>query len=255
MKERFGCKNPESLKYKVVVAQTGGTELAAQEPLNNIIRLTVMTLAGMLSGEEGIWTTAHDEALGIPSEEAVQIAVRVQQILAQETDIPHVTDPLGGSYYIEWLTKRMEEEINKILMHIEEQGGFLRAWQSGWLRGESERGAYERLRKLDKGEKIKIGVNKYRMEEVTTVPAFRPSPDAEKIAIERVQRYRRERDNDKTRVALSELRKAAVSIEKEWPQSCGVLMPALIEAARARATLGEMHRVLREVFGYGYYSG
>jgi methylmalonyl-CoA mutase N-terminal domain/subunit len=108
---------------------------------------------------------------------------------------------------------------------------------------------------LDKGEKIKIGVNKYRMEEVTTVPAFRPSPDAEKIAIERVQKYRRERDNSKTEVALSEMRKAAFSVEKEWPQSCGVLMPAMIEAARARATLGEAMRVLRETFGYGYFSG
>ena len=255
MKERFGCKNPESLKYKVVVAQTGGTELTAQEPLNNIIRLTIMTMAGMLAGEEGIWTAAYDEAVGLPTEEAVQIAVRTQQILAQETDIPHVTDPLGGSYYIEWLTGRMEEEINKILAHIEEQGGFLKAWESGWLRGESEKGAYARLRKLDKGEKIKIGMNKYRIEETSEISAFRPSLEAEKIAIERVQKYRQERDNSKTEVALSELRKAAIRIEKEWPQSCGVLMPALIEAARARATLGEMHRVLREVFGYGYYSG
>ena len=172
-----------------------------------------------------------------------------------ETDIPHVTDPLGGSYYIEWLTKRMEEEINKILAQIEEQGGFLKSWESGWLRGQSEKGAYERLRKVDKGEKVKIGMNKYRMEEATTIPAFRPSPEAEKIAIERVQKYRKERDNDKTKAALSDLKEAATKIEKEWPQSCGVLMPAMIEAARAKATLGESMRVLREVFGYGYYSG
>ena len=255
-KETFGCKNPESLQYRALVSQTSGVSLPAQEPLNNIIRTTIMTMAGMLSGMEGMWTSSHDEALGTPTEEAVQVAVRVQQILSEETDIPQVTDPLGGSYYIEWLTNRMEEEINKLMKRIEDMGGFMRCWETGWLRGELEKSAYERFKRLESAEEVKVGMNKYKVEESDAqIKAFRPSPQSEEVAIARVKKYRKERDNAKTEAALKKVREAAISMDKDWPQSCGSLMPALIEAARARATTGEMHRVLREVFGFGYYSG
>ena len=254
-KERFGCKRPESLHYRPLVAQTSGIALTAQEALNNIIRTTIMTMAGMLSGLDGIWTSSYDEALGIPTEEAVQLAVRVQQILSEETDITKVTDPLGGSYYIEWLTNRMEEEINKVLKRMEELGGFMKCWETGWIRGEVEKAAYDRFKRLENGEDVKVGMNKYRVEETPQVEAFRVSPEIEAAAVAKVKKYRQARDNAKTRAALEKVREAALRIEKEWPRSCGCLMPALIEAARAGATTGEMHRVMREVFGFGYYSG
>ena len=255
MKERFGCKSREALTYKPFVAQTAGIELTAQEPLNNIIRTTVMALACMFADIEGAWISSYDEAIGIPTEEAVQVCVRTYQILGEETDIPWVTDPLGGSYYVEWLTGRMEEEIEGLLRMMEEMGGYLRCWESGWIRGEVEKSAYERLKGLEKGERVKVGVNKYRIEDFPRIPKFEVSREVERAAVERVRRYREERDGKKVKEALGRLRDAALRIEKEWPESCGVLMPALIEAARAGATTGEMHRILREVFGYGYFSG
>ena len=253
-KERFGCQSHQALSYKVFVAQTPGTELTAQEVYNNIIRLTIMAMAGMLADVEGLWIASYDEAIGIPTEEAVKVAVRTYQILQEETDIPHVTDPLGGSYYLEWLTDRMEKEIVKLLDRIEELGGYLKCWESGWLRSQVEGEAAKRFRRLQTGEKVKVGVNKYRMEQVSEVRTYRRPPEIEQKAIKRVRRYREKRDNSKVSVSLKQLREAAIRIDREWPGSCGVLMPALVEAARAGATLGEMHRILREVFGFGYLS-
>jgi len=254
-KEKFGCKDPDALMFKVIASQTGGSELPAQEPLNNIIRCTIMGMAGMLSDLEGCWISAYDEALGIPTEEAVQVCVRTYQILGEETDIPKVTDPLAGSYYIEWLTTKMEEEIVKLMGKIENMGGYLKCVESGWLRAEIEKSAYERFQRLDRGEDVKVGVNKYKVEEVSEAKAFRPRPEAEIKAVERIKKYREKRDNVKTEASLVRVREAAIKIDKKWPESCGVLMPALIEAARAGATLGEMHRILREVFGWGYFAG
>ena len=254
-KERFGCNKPESIKYKIIAAETAGIELTALEPLNNIIRLTIMTLAGILGGVEGIFTAAYDEALGIPTEESAQVAVRTQQILAEETDLCWVTDPLGGSYYIEWLTKRIEEEVVNLLGKIEEMGGFLRACESGWIRREIARSANERQEKIKQGEKVIIGVNKYRIEQRPKIKGFRVPLEVEERIRERLGRYKRDRDNSKIKSSLGQIKEAAEKIEKEWPESCGSLMPVLIEASRAGCTLGEMHGVLREVFGYGFYSG
>ncbi len=254
-KERFGCKKPESLQYKPWSLQTGGVEFTAQEPLNNIIRGTIMALAGMLADVDGCCISTYDEALGIPAEEAHQVSIRTCQILAEETDIPKVTDPLGGSYYVEWLTNRMEEEINKLLQKMEEMGGYLKCWELGWIRREVEKSAYQRLQRLDRGEQVKVGVNKYRVEETSKIRAFRRPPGVEEATIEKLKKYRQERDNMRAQVALDKVRKAAISIDKDWPESCGVLMPALVEAARAHATIGEMHRILRETFGFDYYSG
>ncbi|MDO8785065.1 MAG: acyl-CoA mutase large subunit family protein, partial [Syntrophales bacterium] len=255
MKERFGCSKPEALTYKAMVAQTGGSELPAIEVHNNIIRCTIMAMAGMLGDVEGMWISSFDEALGIPAEEAAQVAVRTYQILGEETDIPYVTDPFGGSYFMECLTNNIEEEVLKLLKKMDDMGGYLKCWESGWIRGEVERGGNERLRKIDKGEWVKVGLNKYRVEEVSPVRAFRCSEEAEKKAVARVKQYRTDRDQEKTKKALSKVREAAERIEKSWPESCGELFNACVEAARAKATAGEMHRILREVFGYGYYSG
>ncbi len=254
-KERFGCQTAQALTYKALTSQTSGFELTAQEAHNNIVRTTIMAMAGMMGGVEGMWISSYDEAIGIPTEEAVQVCVRTYQILHDETDIPHVTDPLGGSYYIESLTAKMEEKIYDILGQIEERGGYLKCWESGWLRKEVEREGARRFRKSQTGEKVKMGVNKNQVEQECEWECFRRPPEVEEKAILNVKEYRKNRDNKKVETAFEKVEKAASLINTEWPSSCGILMPALVEAARAGATLGEMHRILEKVFGYGYFSG
>jgi methylmalonyl-CoA mutase N-terminal domain/subunit len=254
-KERFGCNRPEALHYNTFTAQTGGIESMAQEPLNNIIRTTIMSLAAMMADIDGCWITSYDEALGIPTAEAVQVAVRTYQILSEETDIPYVTDPLGGSYYVEALTVRMEEEILRILKEMDRLGGYMKCWESGWIRSQVNNSARERLKKIERGEKVKVGTNKYRVEDTPKMHAYRRPIEAEDAAIEEIKKYRANRDSRKTEQALKEVRKAAKAIDKDWPNSCGSLMPALVEAGKAGATLGEMHSILRDVFNYGYYAG
>ncbi|MDY6973924.1 MAG: methylmalonyl-CoA mutase family protein, partial [Thermodesulfobacteriota bacterium] len=158
-------------------------------------------------------------------------------------------------YFVEWLTSRMEEEIQKILDQIEHLGGYLKCWESGWLRGQVEVEAAKRFRKLQTGELVKVGVNKYKMEQVSEVKTYRCPPEIEEKAVKRVRRHRERRDVSRVQAALEKVNEAAGRIDAEWPASCGVLMPALIEAARSGATNGEMHRILRDVFGYGYFSG
>ena len=254
-KEQFNCKSQEALTYKVFVAQTAGNELTAQEVHNNIIRLTIMAMAGMLADVEGMWVSSYDEAIGIPTEEAVKVCVRTYQILQEETDIPHVTDPLGGSYYIEWLTAKMEAEIYKILDQIEKLGGYLKCWESGWLRGQVEVEAAKRFRKFQTCEKVKVGVNKYQIDQVSEAETYRRPPEVEEKAVQRIKEYREKRDNSRVESCLKKLHEATMSVDREWPNSCGALMPILVEAARSGATLGEMHRILRDVFGFGYFSG
>ena len=255
MKERFGCRRPESWKLKVPLSETAGIELTAREPFNNIVRLTIMTLAGILANVEGIFTAAYDEAISIPTEESAKMSVRTQQIIAEETDVCKITDPLGGSYYIEWLTNRIEKEVNDLLAEIDEKGGFLKCWESGWIRREIEESSNKRQEKIQNGEKVIVGVNKYEVEDKTKIPPFRVSLDIEKGAIEKVKKHKENRDNLKTERALAGVREAAQKMDKEWPESCGLLTPAMVEAAGAGATMGEMHGVLRDVFGWGFFSG
>ncbi len=251
-RDRFGCKRAESLKFKTY-PQTAGSLLPAQEPLNNIIRACMMTLAGVLGGVDGIWTASYDEALNIPSEEAVTLALRTHQILYHETNIPHVTDPLGGSYYVEWLTNKIEEEATKLLNEIEERGGYLKCWEEGWLRRELERSANRREKAIRSGERVIVGVNKYATEEALSRSAmFRVDPEAEEKITERVKEFRTQRNNEETKAALAEVRRAVLKIKEDWPSSCGILMPALIEAFRSRATVGEAQGIIKEVLGYGY---
>ncbi len=253
-KERFGCKKPESLRCRVM-PQTAGSMGVAQEPLNNIVRYTVMTLAAILAGADGIFTTAYDEPLCVPAEEAVRIALRTQQILYHETSLPHVVDPLGGSYYLEWLTNELEEGVDKYLAEIESQGGFFKCWETGWIRAQVEKVANERQRRIDCGEIVIVGQNKYRLPDeqqpkVAVFPSF--DPGAEEEAIARVRRYREQRDQEKTNAALARVQQAAEAVAQDWPQSCGLLMPAVVDACRAQSTLGEIHGILRHVFGYVY---
>lgn len=256
MKEKLGCTSPLALRHDLHPGQCAGTALPSLEIHNNIIRITVMALAGMLADIEAVWVASYDEALCIPTEDAVKMAVRTGQILVEETDIPHVTDPLGGSYCIEALTSRIEEEAYRTLKKIDDLGGYYKAWESGWMRGEVERAGNERMIKIDRGEMVKVGLNKYKTEDVSPYQAFsRPSEESVKRIIERVQKYRADRDQTKTDIALAKVREACLRIEHNWPESCGELHQACIEAARAKATAGEMGKIFREVFGFGYYSG
>ena len=250
-KERFGCQNPEALILRNY-PQTAGALLPAQEPENNIIRAAIMTLAGVLAGVDGIWTASYDEALNIPSEQAVKLAIRTHQIIYHETGIPAVTDPLGGSYYVEWLTNRIEEEAYSLLEEVDKRGGYIKCWEDGWFRRMLAEEARRTQEAIDSGESVVVGVNKYVVEKEIPNAMFRIDPEAEKKAIARVEKFKEERDGKRTEKALAEVRKAAIKIKEEWPDSCGVLMPALIDAFRAQATIGETHGILKEVWGYGY---
>ncbi len=250
-KERFGCKNPRSLKV-VMQAQTAGLDLTAQEPLNNIIRATINTLATVLAGADAVWTSAYDEALGIPTEEAAQIALRTQQIIYHETNIPSVADPLGGSYYVEWLTNKIENEAWKLIEQIDKRGGYLQAWESGWLRSLEEKSANEWHESFRHGDRVKVGVNKYRIEEPQNISVFEVDPKVEQEAIERVTKFKAGRDNAATQEALASLKKTTEKFAADWPGSCGTLMPAILNAVRASATLGDIQGVLKEAFGCGY---
>jgi len=244
-KERFGCKNPKSLRLDRVVIQTGGATLTAQQPLNNIIRVTVQTLAAILGGIPLVDPAGYDEALAIPTEEAETIALRTWQILFHENNVRNVVDPMAGSYYVEYLTKKIEEEVYKMLEEIESRGGFVRCWEDGWFRTQIEKEAYKWRVMVDRKEKIVVGVNEYVTEEEVQVPVFRVDPQVEKIMLGRLKEFKNNRDNERVKSYLENLREVVINE--------GELMPALIEAARADATLGEMMDVLRGVYGWQVY--
>ena len=223
-KERFGCKNDKALLFRTYT-QTAGSTLTAQQPLNNIVRIVLQALGAVLSGSNAIWTTCYDEALALPTEESVRLALRTQQILLHETNITNVSDPLAGSYYLEWLTNRLEEEATKLIERIDDMG-YIKAWETGWIRKELERTAYEKAQRIDKGEDIIVGVNKYKIDEEQRVSLFKHDPKAEEIAIERVRRFREERDNTRTEDTLAKLRQVAQRVNVEWPRG-GDLMPVV----------------------------
>lgn len=241
MKERFGAKNPRSMMLRFHV-QTAGCTLTAQQPENNIIRVTLQALAAVLGGCQSLHTNSFDEALCLPTEKAVRIAVRTQQIIAEETDVTYTVDPLGGSYYIEWLTDQMEEQIWKYIEKIDEMGGMVKAIESGYVQREIQKSAYEKQKAIDRGEIVVVGVNKYQIEEEIPIEILRVDESVVRKQIERLKKFRENRDKSKVEEALDKLKKAA---EKEEEN----LMPYILDAVRARATLGEITDALREVWG------
>ncbi len=249
-RERFGCRNPRSLQARVHV-QTAGSTLTAQQPLNNIVRFTLQALGAVLGGANAIQTNGYDEALSIPSGNAAILSLRTQQIIRHETNLTSVSDPLAGSYYVEWLTKRIEEESFELLDQIERMGGFLKCWEKGWFRAELERVAYRWQEKVNCGESVIVGVNKYTSSEVVKVRGFQHDPTTEKIAAERVRQFKQKRDGAKTAATLAELSRVARIIDQEGNKSDLMLMDTIIEAVRCNATLGEIAGVIKEVFGWG----
>ncbi|MEW6034577.1 MAG: acyl-CoA mutase large subunit family protein [Chloroflexota bacterium] len=252
MRERFKCKDPRSLQYRIHV-QTGGSTLTSQQPLNNIARTTLQVLASVLGGVQSLHTASYDEAIGLPSEEAVRTAIRVNQVILHESRVAHVTDPLGGSYYVEWLTNKVEEEAAKVLADIEARGGFNKCIESGWLRQLLERQVVRWRQEIDSGERVVVGLNKFTLAEREGVPPFTmDQAEIERKAVERVRRWRAERDSQKALAALQGVREAMQGFQSL--EQTGILMPALIEAARAKCTIGEMMEAIVGVSGGRVYS-
>ncbi|MGD2126365.1 MAG: methylmalonyl-CoA mutase family protein [Desulfobacteraceae bacterium] len=249
-RHRYGCRKPKSLQARIHT-HTCGSSLVAQQPMNNIVRAALQTLGAVLAGTNALQTSAYDEALSIPTEAAATLALRTQQIIQHESGVTKVTDPLAGSYYLEWLTEEMEKKAYEILDKIEAIGGFIRAYENGWLREQIADEAAKWRRRMDSGEEVVVGLNRFCEEgEKVKVPLFRVDEQIEKRAIKRIKAYRKDRDQTRCQAALSRLREVAEKVEQGSRKD--YLLDALIEAYRARATLGETMSILKETFGYGF---
>ncbi len=240
MKERFGAKNPKSMMLRFHV-QTDGFTLTEQQPLNNIARVTLQALAAVLGGCQSLHTNSFDEALALPSEEAVQVALRTQQIIACESGTTHTVDPLGGSYYIEWLTNQIENKAMEYISEIDKMGGALKAIESGYVQREISNSAYNYQRAVDSNEQVVVGVNKFIAKDEHEPKILEIGMETESKQIEGLKRLKRERDNQKVNEVLNRVREVARSSQN--------IMPVLIEAVKAYATVGEISDALREVFG------
>ena len=245
-RERFGCTRSGSLQARIH-AQTAGSLLTAQQPLNNLVRNAYGALAATLSGVNGMTINAYDEALGLPTEEAVTLSLRTSQIIAEETGVVHVSDPLGGSFYVESLTDEIERRIFDILDDIDRRGGLIACIESGWIKQQVSAAAYKWRQEIESGARTMVGINKYTNDEPEQFAVFRPDPEAARLAIADIERHRRERDNARCSAALESLRRAAVDVREG--RAIGSVMANLIGAADADATLGEMQTVLHDVFG------
>lgn len=240
MKEKYGAKKPRSMMLRFHV-QTAGVQLTAQQPEINIIRTTIQALAAVLGGAQSLHVNSYDEALSLPTEKAVELSVRVQQVIAYETGVADTVDPLGGSYYVEWLTDSIEDEAWKLLNQIEKMGGMIRAIELGWPQKEIARSAYEYQLKIEKGEIPVIGVNIFTKPEEPRIEILRVDPTVRKKVIERLNNLKKSRDQVKVQRTLNNIRKVAEKEEKN-------IFPCILEAIRSKATLGEISNVLREVW-------
>ncbi|GMV15259.1 MAG: methylmalonyl-CoA mutase family protein [Polyangiaceae bacterium] len=240
MKERYGAKKAESLKLRTH-AQTAGVSLAAQQPYNNVARVALQALAAVLGGTQSLHTNSLDETYALPTAEAVTIALRTQQIVAHESGVASSIDPLGGSYYLEWLTNRLEQEALDYIRRIDEMGGMVRAVEKGYPQREIARSAYEFERKLNEGERVMVGVNDFRQEEPDRIPTLKIDEAVQRQQIEALGRVKAGRSRTEVAASLEAVRAAAKSSDN--------LMPPIIRAARAYCTEQEICDVLREVFG------
>jgi len=241
MKERFHAKNPRSMWMRMHI-QTSGCTLTAQQPLNNIIRTTIQALAAVLGGTQSLHTNSFDEALCLPTEEAVRVALRTQQIIAHESGATNTADPLAGSYYVEALTNEMEEKAMDYIQKIDDMGGAIVAIEKGFLQKEIADSAYKYQKEVDEKKRIIVGLNEYTIEEEKCpIELLRVDPKVEKQQVVKLQKLKRERNNRKVKEILEKLHYSAEKDEN--------LMPTIIEAVKAYATLGEITDVLRKVYG------
>src|ERR1700730_16156394 len=240
MAERFGAKDPRSLMLRFH-AQTAGSSLTAQQPENNIVRVAIQALAAVLGACQSLHTNSMDEALALPTEDAALIALRTQQILASETGVTNTVDPVAGSYAIESLTNEIESLASVYLSKIDKMGGMLRAIEAGFIQGEVQKAAYAFQRAIEKKEQIVVGVNDFVAEESRTIPTLRIDADIERSQIARLNTLRAKRDSALVKSALAELQRRAATSEN--------LLPAILAAVEAYATIGEISDSLRRVFG------
>ncbi|MBF8266220.1 MAG: methylmalonyl-CoA mutase, partial [Dehalococcoidia bacterium] len=239
MKTRFGAgERSQWLRFHT---QTGGCTLTAQQPENNIVRTTLQALAAIMGGTQSLHTNSMDEALALPSDKAVRIALRTQQIIALESGVASTIDPLGGSFYVEALTSQMEARAREYFKQIEERGGVLRCVETGFFQQEIANSAYTYQQAVDNKEQIVIGVNDYVAEEPISIPILKMDKASEKRHLDRLNRIRRERGQWEVAQRLQALEQAAHGNEN--------LMPYILDAVRAYATLGEVCGVMRGVFG------
>ncbi len=240
MKRRFSPRNPASLILRFH-AQTAGVTLTAQQPQNNIVRVALQALAAILGGAQSLHTNSMDETLALPSEEAVKIALRTQQIIAHESGVPDTADPLGGSYYVEWLTNRMERGARKYFNRLDAMGGMIRAIEQGFPQGEIARAAAEYQQALDAGERIIVGVNEFVEPQRRPIEILRIDPEVERVQVDRLRRLRERRDKARWERAIRRVTRAC---EEGTP-----LVPFIINAVKAGATVGEICDIFRKVFG------
>ena len=240
MRERYGAKLENSLKLRTH-AQTAGVSLTAQQPVNNVARVTMQALAAVLGGVQSLHTNSMDETLSLPTQEAVKVALRTQQIIAEESGVTNTIDPLGGSYYVEQLTDVVEAEAYEYIRKIDEMGGMLRAVELGYPQKEIAEASYQFQLRVDAKEEVIVGVNKYPDEEETPIPIHEVDANTESKQIERIKDLKSRRDKSRWEKSISELRKACVENRN--------VMPSLIDGVDAGVTLGEVSDVYREVFG------
>ncbi|MBA2528395.1 MAG: methylmalonyl-CoA mutase [Euzebyales bacterium] len=241
MRDRFGATDRDAQLFRVGVV-CGGSSLTAEQPMSNIVRVAYEALAATLGGVQSVFTCAWDEALTLPSEQTAELALRTQQILAHETGVPAVADPLGGSWLVESLTDRYAAEAAEIIAGIDERGGMVDCIESGWIQSEIAARAYDDQRDVESGRRTVVGVNRYRRETgPLDVELYQTSPDEIAQQVQRLRRVRDERDATAADKALSALRQGAEGDEN--------LMPRLLDCVRAYCTVGEMTSALREVFG------
>ena len=240
MKDRFGAKNPKSLMLRFHT-QTGGSTLTAQQPDNNIVRVAVQTLAAVMGGTQSLHTNSRDEALALPTQQAVTIALRTQQIVAHESGVTNTIDPLAGSYFVENLTDRIEEDALNYIANIDNMGGMVKAVEEGYPQRQIQDSAYDYQRSIESGDRIVVGVNKFQQEEPPPTGLLRVDPAVETAQRNKLAADKAVRDNDRVKTTLATLRNVSRSDEN--------LMPAIIDCVRCYGTLGEICGVLREEFG------
>ncbi|MDY6854731.1 MAG: methylmalonyl-CoA mutase family protein [Thermodesulfobacteriota bacterium] len=237
MKERFGAKDQRTMLLRLHV-QTDGNTLTAEQALNNIARVSIQSLAALLGGVSSLHSDSYDEAICIPTEESARISLRTQQILLEETGVADTIDPLAGSYYVEWLTKQLEERALKLIEKIDAMGGMPEAIESGWLQQQMDDSVNRYWDGIRKGERTVVGLNKYRIKEEIRVKAFKVDPSYEEKQLARLKKVKEQRDNDKVRSSLERIR--------ETVQQEDNIMPVSIEAVKSNATLEE---VMNALFG------
>ncbi len=240
MKERFGAKSPKSQMLRFHT-QTGGVTLTAQQPDNNVVRVTLQALAAVLGGTQSLHTNSKDEALALPTEDAVRVALRTQQIIAYESGVANTIDPLAGSYYVEQLTDQLEAEAEALIHEIDKRGGMVAAIEQGWVQKQIEQSAYRYGQSIDHNERVIVGVNKFQVEESSAMELFEVPESTTQRQVDRLQHVRRTRDSAQVSECLRQIESAA--------RGDANLMPPILAAVKAYASVGEICNKLSEVFG------